>query len=171
MQMLNFPTFDTLFPTSNALGFDDTWKRVLSSFETATKNMPGYPPYNIRKLDENKYVIELAIAGFSINDVEITLLNDGILTVTGRIKSADDKNKDNFIYKGIAERMFSRSFSLSDTVEIKNANMINGLLKIWLENIIPEAKKPKKIKIQNGEEASSPSPASEKKFLTEGEKK
>ena len=100
--------------------------------------------YNIKKVEDNKYVVELAVAGFGKSDVEITF-EDGKLIVAG--KAADDSDNENFLYKGIANRAFSRTFILNDQVEIKNAEMLNGMLKIFLERIIPEHKKPKKIEI------------------------
>jgi len=105
--------------------------------------VPNWPPFNIKKVDENRYVIELAVAGFGTQDVSVTL-EDGVLKVSGVMKSGTD----NFLYKGIAERSFQRAFNLADTIEIKDAEMINGLLKIFLENIIPENKKPRKIDIR-----------------------
>ena len=76
------------------------------------------------------------------------VLEDGVLKISGATKTDDSTN---YLYKGIAERAFTRTFSLADTVEVKNADLINGMLKIWLENIIPESKKPKKVDIGGGE--------------------
>lgn len=104
----------------------------------------NYPPYNIKKLSDTKYQIEIAIAGFQKNEVDITV-KDGKLLVEGTKSEVD--NDDIFIHKGIATRNFSRTFTLSDTVEVKNAKMENGMLFIEMENIIPEHKKPKKLQI------------------------
>ena len=136
-----FKDFDKLF-----VGFDDTYNRMLKFHDDVTKNIPNYPPYNIRKVEDNKYVIELAIAGFSRNDVEITF-EENKLIVSGR--TSDDN--DNFLFKGIANRAFTRTFFLDDTIEINDASMINGMLKIALEKIIPEHKKPKKIEVKDSE--------------------
>lgn len=128
-----------------AIGFDDMFKRLSDLTETLPK-IPSYPPYNIKKTGENTYVIEMAVAGFGKQDIELTLEN-GTLTVTGHIHSDDESD---YVFKGIADRAFTRSFTLADTVEVKNADLINGMLKIWLERFIPEHAKPKKIEINEG---------------------
>jgi len=135
-----------------SVGFDKTFKLLSSHLDGIGKALPGYPPYNIKKVDDNKYVIELAVAGFAKTDLEVTL-DGGKLTVVGKTKEANDLDNAQtyYFYKGIAERAFTRSFTLADSVEIKNAEMINGILKIWLENLIPEHKKPKKIDIKDAE--------------------
>ena len=140
-----FTSFDPF-----SVGFDKTFKLLSSQLDNIGKSLPGYPPYNIKKVDDNKYVIEMAVAGFAKTDIELTLDN-GKLTITGNIKDSNDVDNANayYFYKGIAERAFTRSFTLADTVEIKNAEMVNGILKVWLENFIPEHKKPKKIEIKD----------------------
>jgi len=139
---------------NTSVGFDEIFNR-LSSMSQNLPKLSAYPPYNIRKVDENKYVIELAVAGFGKQDLEIEM-QDGTLTIKGSTQSDDD----NFIYKGIADRSFTRNFTLADSVEIKNADLVNGMLKIWLERFIPEEKQPKKININDGA-------TSDKQFLTE----
>ena len=125
------------------VGFDEQFNQMAKMHDDLTKNIPNYPPYNIKKVKDNRYVIELAVAGFAKSDVEITF-EDGKLIVAGK---ASDTEDDNFIYRGIANRAFNRTFALNDQVEINNAEMLNGMLKIFLERIIPEHKKPKKIEI------------------------
>lgn len=137
-----------------SVGYDNLWKKLDDLASSVSKNIPSYPPYNIRKIEDNKYVIELAVAGFGRSDIEITLQDDK-LVISG--KSSDD-DENNILYKGIANRAFTRTFTLADTIEVKNADLINGMLKVWLENIIPEHKKPRKIEV--GETSS-------KKFLAE----
>lgn len=153
----------------NSVGFDDMFKNLETVTRTLHKGMSSYPPYNIKKVDDNKYVIELAVAGFGKQDLEMEL-KEGVLAIKGRT-SLDTLTKDGveqtYLYKGIADRAFTRQFTLADTVEIKNAELINGMLKVWLENIIPESKKPKKIDITDRAEAQAPST---KQFLTEYEK-
>lgn len=149
-----FKDFDKFF-----VGFDDTYNRLSKLHDDITKNIPNYPPYNIRKVDDNKYVIELAIAGFSTSDVEITF-EDNKLIVSG--KTHDDT--DNFLFKGIANRAFTRTFALDDQIVIDNAEMVNGMLKIALDRIIPEHKKPRKIEVKNGE-----SKTSKRQFLSEND--
>lgn len=136
------------------VGFDEPFNKLAKLHDEVAKNIPNYPPYNIKKVDDNKYVVELAIAGFAKTDVEITF-DDGKLIVAG--KAAGDSDNDNFLYRGIANRAFARTFVLNDQVEIQNAEMLNGMLKIFLERIIPEHKKPKKIEIN----AQKPKPLGE----------
>jgi molecular chaperone IbpA len=121
----------------------------------------GYPPFNLKKTDENTYVVEMAVAGFGKQDIEMTL-EDNKLIING--KSSVDSDNTQFLHKGISDRAFTRTFTLADNVVVNNAKMMNGLLKIWLEHIIPEDKKPKKIEIQAEEEAT---PSSTKKITKE----
>jgi molecular chaperone IbpA len=156
MNKLLFDPFSFPKQFNTTVGFEPILKRLAEMAETMPK-MQTYPPYNIKKVDENKYVIELAVAGFGKQDLELEL-QDGTLTVKGSVNSEDG----DYLYKGIAERAFTRQFTLADTVEVKNADLINGMLKIWLERFIPEEKKPKKINIGETETESST-----KQFLTE----
>lgn len=148
-----FKDFDRFF-----VGFDDQWNKLSSLHDALTKGIPNYPPYNIRKVDDNKYVIELAVAGFATSEIDITLDGDKLI-VSG---NATD-HQDNFIYRGIANRDFTRTFSLADHIEIDNAEFINGMLRIWLEKIIPEHKKPRKIEVKTN------TPPATKQLLTEDE--
>jgi molecular chaperone IbpA len=140
-----FKDFDKFF-----VGFDDQFNRLSKIHDDITKNIPNYPPYNIRKTSDTTYVIELAVAGFGKQDIEITL-EDNKLTVSGSMK--DDN--DNFLFKGIANRAFTRTFALDEQIEIEDAALINGMLKIALERIIPEHKKPKKIEVKDAEETTA----------------
>jgi len=149
--------FDLPTLTKGSIGFDTILKRIETMAETLPK-IPTYPPYNIKKIDENKYVIEIAVAGFGKQDIEL-VLEDGILSVKGQVTT--DESAD-YLFKGIADRAFTRKFTLADTVEVKNADLINGMLKIWLERFIPESKRPKKIEI-GGTEASDKQLLNEKK--------
>lgn len=133
-----FKDFDKFF-----VGFDDTYNRLAKLHDDVTKYVPNYPPYNIKKVEDNKYIVELAVAGFARQDIEITF-EDGKLTVKG--STQDDG--ENFIFRGIANRAFTRTFALDDQIEIRDAEMFNGMLKIFLERIIPEHKKPKKIEVK-----------------------
>jgi molecular chaperone IbpA len=141
------------------VGFDQQFNKMAKFHDELTKNIPNYPPYNIKKVDDNKYTIELAVAGFAKQDVEV-VFEDNKLIISG--KASDDSDNENFLWKGIANRAFTRTFVLDDQVEIENAEMLNGMLKIFLERIIPEHKKPKKIEINE-----KPSNTSKKEFLTE----
>lgn len=133
-----FKDFDKFF-----VGFDDTYNRLAKLHDDVTKFVPNYPPYNIRKVEDNRYVVELAVAGFARQDIEI-IFEDGKLIVKG---NAQDDG-ENFLFKGIANRAFTRTFALDDHIEIKDAEMFNGMLKIFLERIIPDHKKPKKIEVK-----------------------
>ena len=107
----------------------------------------NYPPYNIVKTGKNTYDVELALAGFNKKDIDITL-EEGILTIKSSVEATKDKDEDGVIHKGIAKRYFSKSFTIAEDVEIKGAELKDGLLKVSMERIIPEHKKPKTINIK-----------------------
>ena len=120
------------------VGFDRLWDEF-DSFNTAlSKTIPGYPPINVKRNDENKYTIEMAVAGFGKTDIDIEL-DGSTLRVKGNAK---DDMDNNYLYKGIANRAFTREFKLSDAIEVKNADLVNGMLKIGLEKLAG-----KKVKI------------------------
>ena len=121
--------------------FDDV-ERLLAS--DVAKVSSSFPPHNILKLDESRYVVELAVAGFSKDEIEITV-EDGTLTVKG-----DKKEKDTdvtYLHRGIGTRSFTKTLTVADTIEVKGAEFKDGILRIGLENIIPEHKKPRKVEI------------------------
>ena len=132
--------FDKFF-----VGFDDQFNRLTKIHDDITKNIPNYPPYNIKKTGDSTYLIEIAVAGFAKQDIEIELV-DGKMIITGKTHSDD---QDNFLFKGIANRAFTRTFALDEQIEVKDAEIYNGLLKVFLERIIPEHKKPKKIEVKD----------------------
>lgn len=150
-----FKDFDKYF-----VGFEDQLNKLAKVHDDLTKSIPNYPPYNIKKTGDNTYVIELAVAGFGKQDVEIELA-DNKLIVRG---NTADNTDENFIFKGIANRAFTRSFVIDDQIEVNDAEMMNGMLRIFLEKIIPEHKKPKKIEVKEKAEKST---KSDKKFLAE----
>ena len=133
-----------------SVGFDGFFNR-LSNVDTAQS---GYPPYNIRKLNDLQYVVELALAGFSKSDIEVEV-TEGTLTIrstTAKDDGADnDENNGNneigFVHRGIAKRTFSRAFQLSDDIIVKNADLQDGMLIVNLERVIPDEKKPRLIPI------------------------
>jgi len=135
----SFKDFDKFY-----VGFDDVLNRMTKIHDEVAKNIPNYPPYNIKKTDENTYVIEMAVAGFGKTDITIETEGDK-LVIKGNTDAKEEKT--NILFQGLAFRPFTRMFTLNDQVEVKNAEMINGLLKVSLERIIPEDKKPKKIEI------------------------
>ena len=149
--------FDKFF-----VGFDDQYRRLAKIHDDVTKTIPNnYPPYNIRKTGDNTYVIEIAVAGFDKQEIDIEI-EGGKLVVKGNLAFTD--TEDNFLFKGIATRAFTRAFVIDDQFEVKDASLINGMLKIALERIVPEHKKPKKIEVKDAE---SKAKKSTKEFLTE----
>lgn len=127
------------------VGFEDQFNRLAKLHDDVTKSIPNYPPYNIRKTGDNTYVIEVAVAGFARQDIEIEFAND---TLTIRGNTTED-NSD-YLFKGIANRAFTRTFALNDQIEIKDATLLNGMLQVVLDRIIPDHKKPKKIEVKEG---------------------
>ena len=130
-----------------SVGFDSFFNR-LNNMDTAQS---GYPPYNIRKLNDLQYVVELALAGFSKSDIEVEV-TDGTLTIrsaTAKDDGADndENNEINFVHRGIAKRTFSRAFQLSDDIIVQNADLQDGMLIVNLERVIPDEKKPRLIPI------------------------
>lgn len=129
-----------------SVGFDEAVKQLEAFTKNTAKLAAGYPPYNIVKIDENKYVIEVAVAGFAKQDLEVEIKEDSLI-VSGKLSHGSDEPTQ-YLYKGIADRAFTRKFNLADTIEVKNTKLINGMLKVFLENVIPEHKKPKKLEIE-----------------------
>jgi len=139
-----FKDFDKFF-----VGFDESAKQLQSLHADLTKNIPNYPPYNIRKNNENSYTIEIAVAGFGQNEIDIEI-DGGKLIVKGNVDASLDALEDNFLFKGIATRAFTRAFAIDDHIEVKNAELFNGMLKIALERLVPEESKPKKVPVKTG---------------------
>ena len=129
------------------VGFDRIFDRM-HTLNTVQGKQSNYPPYNIIKKGDNLYEVEIAVAGFLKSEITIEL-EDGVLTVTGKREPLNDGI--DFIHKGIAERDFTRKFTLSDTIEVRGADLNSGILSIVLENVIPEHKKPRTIAIGNSE--------------------
>jgi molecular chaperone IbpA len=125
-----------------SIGFDSMFNRVMNFPNTSQES--GFPPYNIRKVDDYKYIIELALAGFSESDIEVEVA-DGTLTVRSKEDKSTDENQ--YVHRGIAKRAFSKSWTLSDDIVVKGAEFHNGLLNISLEKVVPEEKKPRLIPI------------------------
>ena len=138
-------TFDLspLFRTS--IGFD-RMSRLLDSAARVEDNALSYPPYNIEQLGEHKYSITMALAGFSEEDLDLKV-HEGTLTVKSKPHDAGDEKDRKFLHRGIAARAFERQFNLAEYVEVAGAGLENGLLRIDLERIVPEEKKPRAIKI------------------------
>ena len=143
--MLDFRKFDPF-----TVGFDEVFKDLQEMTKNTAKQFTAYPPYNIRQVKDNKYVIEMAVAGFAKTDIEITLEGNN-LVVKGSAKELD-LEEGTFIHKGIANRNFTREFKLADKIEIKDAELANGMLKIWLENMIKAQDLIKKIPLVSKDE-------------------
>ena len=145
--------FNQLRPLS--VGFDDVFDHFESMFDGPTISIgSNYPPYNIVKTGSNKFDIEVALAGFNKKDIDVTSEN-GVLTIESKVKSvvndsvgADAKKDEEMIHKGISKRYFKKSFTIADDVEIKGAELKDGMLRVSMEKIVPEAKKLKTIEIK-----------------------
>ena len=138
--LLNSPFF---------VGFERIHDRMNQFNDTLTKNAPSYPPYNIHK-DDDQYIIEMAVAGFTEDDIDIEVQDD-VLKVVG--SASTSTNSSTYLHRGIANRGFTRNFNLAETIEVKSASLVNGMLQICLENIVPENKKPRKVGINKKEES------------------
>ena len=137
--------FNKLRPVS--VGFDSVFDHFESIFNDSPSLHTNYPPYDIVKTDEHSYVIELAVAGFSKKDIEVTVEN-GVLTVESDREGNAESSGQEIIHRGISKRYFKKSFSISDDVEIRGAELKDGLLRISMEKIIPESRKRKEISIK-----------------------
>jgi molecular chaperone IbpA len=128
----------------STVGFDRLFDMLENnSFGQAQEN---YPPFDLIQVGENEYRIELAVAGFKPDELDITA-QQNVLIVTGRKKDEDEQKGDSYVYRGIATRSFERRFALADHIQVRGADMKDGLLSIELKREIPEAMKPKKINI------------------------
>ena len=139
-------TFDLSPFYRSTVGFD----RLFNLLDTAVNNeAQTYPPYNIERTGENSYRITMAVAGFGESDLTIEA-KENTLTVKGEKKTEADKKDAEFLYRGIGARAFERRFQLADHVEVKGAQLENGLLHVELVREVPEAMKPRTIAIDAG---------------------
>lgn len=139
-------TFDLSPLMRSTVGFDHL-NRLLDSALTSD-GAAAYPPYNIEKLSEDDYRVTMAVAGFTPEELTITV-QDGTLILAGKAQEDDTDRK--FLHRGIAKRAFERRFELADTIQVGNASFENGLLQVELRRVIPEHKKPRNIEIRSGE--------------------
>ena len=139
----NWDNFVSTFPQIERqfIGFDRAFDFLNRDFAPSVDN---FPPFNIRKVDDFKFELQLALAGFKESDLNVTV-EDNTLTIEGDQESSEE---DDFVHKGIAERKFRRTWSLADTVVVNGAKLKDGVLTVALENIIPEEKKPREIEIK-----------------------
>jgi molecular chaperone IbpA len=157
----------------STVGFDRLFDMLEnSSLGQAQEN---YPPFDLIKLGDNVYRIELAVAGFKPDELDITA-QQNVLIVTGRKKDESEEKGNNYVYRGIATRSFERRFALADHIQVRGADMKDGLLSIELVREIPEAMKPKKINIGESQRedrsaigSSSDQPASKQTVDAEAE--
>lgn len=136
--------FTPLFRST--VGFDRMMQLVDSALHTGESG-GAYPPYNIEKLSDNAYRITMAVAGFSEDDIKV-MVHENTLFISGKNR-VDEEEKVEYLYRGIAGRAFERRFQLADFIKVGDAKIENGLLKIELIREVPEAKKPREIKITN----------------------
>ena len=139
--------FNQLRPYS--VGFDSVFDHFGRMFEDDMfdVSVPNYPPYNIVKVKDNHYNIEVALAGYNKKDIEVNY-EDNMLTIKTADKKSDEKKEGENLYKGIAQRMFKKTFTISDDVEVIGAELKDGLLKVSLEKIVPAHKKARTINIK-----------------------
>ena len=143
----NLSIFNNLSPIT--VGFDDMFDHFEHMMDDSffRGSVTNFPPYNIVKTGENTYDVELALSGFNKKDIEVEY-KENLLTVKSK-KQEETKDEDgNIIHRGISKRMFSKSFTIANDVEVKGAELKDGLLKISMERIIPEHKKAKSIEIK-----------------------
>ena len=143
---------------NHTLGFEN-FIRDVETILNDTKPVTNFPPHNIIKLDENKYVVELAVAGFGKDEIDIQVQNN-TLTIKGEKL---EKEGYEYLHRGIGTRSFTKSITIADTIEVKGAEYKDGILRVGLENIIPEHKKPRKIEIGNELKTFQPELLQEKK--------
>ncbi len=140
---MNFGDFEKALGFS--IGFDSMFDRLLGGNMQHVSNSQGYPPYNIRKEGEAKYIIEMAVAGLSEDDLEVEL-KEGTLSIRSKQSTEDQSD---YVHRGIAKRQFERSFALSDDIVVKGCDLTNGMLIVELEKVIPEEKRARLIPIGN----------------------
>ena len=130
---------------NHTLGFENFIRDVENILNDA-KPVGNFPPHNIIKLDDNKYVVELAVAGFSKDDIDIQV-KENILTITGEKKEGTPNFE--YLHRGIGTRSFTKTITISDTMVVHGAEFKDGILRVGIENVIPEERKPRKIEIGN----------------------
>lgn len=147
-------TFKSLSPLYHStLGFEGFFDDIQNAL--SKNSAPSFPPHNIVKVSNNKYLVEIALAGFNKDEIQI-LVDGNHLNIAGEKK---DKEGIDYLYRGIATRSFTKTLKIADTVVVKGADLKDGILTVFLENVIPEEKKPRRIEISGV--------ISQKQFLTE----
>ncbi len=137
-----FPNFD-----SWTIGFDREWQILEDLQNSLTGGASSYPPYNIKQTGDNSYEVEMAVAGFSKDDLKVEL-NNNRLIIEGKSGSKEEKSEGDYVYKGIASRHFRQSFALADHVKVVGSELKDGILKVELERNIPAEMRPRLIEIK-----------------------
>lgn len=142
------PSITQYFPNLEAwsVGFDREWRLLEEMQNRLLGGTSSYPPYNIKQLTEDKYKIEMAVAGFSKSDLSVELHNNQ-LTIEGSKQQSEDGIDDSYVYRGIAGRQFRQTFALADHVKVIGSELRDGILTVELERELPEEKKPRQIEI------------------------
>jgi molecular chaperone IbpA len=135
-----FSHIQSIFNDPFFLGFGDQFVR----WETNKKTTSSFPPYNVKKVDEDNYVVELAVAGYDREDIDVTVDKDTLIIKSER----ENDEKSEYIHKGIAGRNFTQTFTLGEYMTVKSASLDNGLLTVKIERELPESAKPRQIKIK-----------------------
>ena len=128
-----------------SVGFDDLFDHFNNTLEYTVKQPTSYPPYNINKVDDLNYQIEMALAGFGKKDIEVKSANSQL---TIKSVESDDKDEKETLHRGISKRKFSRTFTLAEDIKVNGAELKDGMLLVDLEKIVPEEKKPRTIDIK-----------------------
>lgn len=135
-----FTQIESIFNDPFFLGFTDQFAR----WETNKKITSTFPPYNVKKVDDDNYVVELAVAGYEKEDINVTVDKDTLVIKSER----DNEDQADYLHKGIAGRNFTQTFTLGEYMIVKSASLENGLLTVKIEREIPEEAKPRQIKIK-----------------------
>jgi len=135
-----FSHIQSIFNDPFFLGFGDQFVR----WETNKKTTSSFPPYNVKKVDEDNYVVELAVAGYDREDIDVTVDKDTLIIKSER----ENDEKSEYLHKGIAGRNFTQTFTLGEYMTVKSASLDNGLLTVKIERELPESAKPRQIKIK-----------------------
>ena len=135
--------FDTATLAPHFVGFDSLFDRLNEHYQLHTTT--NFPPYNIRKLEENKWQVEVALAGYDKKDIEVKTIEGSLVVAT--VDNEKDTEDSELVHRGISQRKFSRTWSMADDAVVQEAKMEDGMLYVKIERIVPDEKKPKLIKI------------------------
>jgi molecular chaperone IbpA len=135
-----FATIEAFFNDPFFLGFNDQFVRWNKNKNT----LSSFPPYNVKKVDDDNYIVELAVAGYDREDIDVTVDKDTLIIKSER----ENEDKADYLHKGIAGRNFTQSFTLGEYMIVKSASLDNGLLIVKIERELPESAKPRQIKIK-----------------------